>query len=488
MALTTYAQNLADGFVKSRYSDIIVAEHMIDDVPLLKALKANIDRSITPDTNGNLKLLIQTRIARNARGLPDGSSLQTSDHARFAEMTVGIKRILATCGLTELQALALNGGGNSWGPMMRRTLDDTITDFKNAQNFAAHSNGSGALALVASATYTGGATTFGNCTGAVITCNNTYRNSNIENTSAIQPGMWVSIWNASTNTFYTDGATVYEWRVASVAPGKRTGDGSGDWAAVTGTVTLEGITTGFTVEALAAGDIIVLAGTPTDLDGGSVITSTLPMGMTGIIANGAGGSYPDSLTTAPWQTTTFQGVTRTTYASLMSDIWQRDDFTTGSAGTATESWDLSVISDAMDEVVNKGGRTKMIRCHPEMSRTLYRLNKSGNSINVVVNSTGEVDQTVVGDRRPKFMLDVEGELLPIVADRWCPRYVVEGLDTSVIRWVPIDNANWREDSGKIWGPTRGGRATTVEAGYQWWYELLSERCDWHFRVQDLAPV
>jgi hypothetical protein len=211
------------------------------------------------------------------------------------------------------------------------------------------------------------------------------------------------------------------------------------------------------------------------------------MGLGGIIANYATGTYPDGLTT-PFFTQTFQGLTRASYPCLQSDVWTAQDFglsaESPSDGTPT-LWDLSVISDAMDEVWSRGGRTRLIRAHPEMLRCMNRLNRSESSVNVVVNDTKSANLPVIGSVRPKYFLDVEGELVPMIGDRYCPRYVVEGLDTSVMHWHPVGNADYRRDFGGIWGPTRGGRATTVEAGYEWWYELSSERCDWHWRVQDL---
>lgn len=472
--------DLLNNFTKELYSGIIVAEEIID-VPLLEALQKNIDRA-SFDNNGNIKILIQTARGRNAGGLADGGNLPTSQASSYVEQTIGAQRILATCGLTEKEVKLLTGGNSSWGPIIQRTLDDMILDFKFAQNVAAHSNATGALAVIASATYTGSATTWDACTGAVISCDNEYWDTGIENTHLIQKDMWISIWNTSTNAFYTDGASATSWKVTAVAPAKRS---SSTWAKPTGTFTIAGIDTGFAVETLADGDIIFLAGGATDT--GTSGSCYLPMGLTGIIANNNTGTYDDDLI-APFTTATFQGLTRASYPSLCSDVWHAGDFSADADHTPSENWDLSTIGNAMEEVMNNGGKTRLLRCHPEMARCLRRLSQSANSINVVIDSTGKNNQTIVGDLLPKSFMEIEGDVIPICLDRYCPRYMLEGMDTSVMRWHPVGNADFRKDFGTIWGPTRGGRATTVEAGYEWWYELSSERSDWHFRINDLAII
>lgn len=473
---------LLNNFTKELYSGIIVAENMIDDVPLLKALEANVDRA-NFDANGNVKVLMQTQRARNARGVEDGGNLPTARAGAFIEQTIDVFRIMALAGLTEKVAKLLTGGLASWGKYAARALDDCILDWKNVANIACHSNGTGALAEAdGTVTYTkaGVGDTYDDCDTAIITCDNTYSTSGIENTSLIQKDMYVSIWDASANggvgAFMTDGGGTgaTEWRVSAVAPGKRS---SATYAGTTGTVTIAGISTGLSA-AIADGDIIFLPGTRT-----AITDRLLPMGLTGIIANNNSGTYDDEFT-SPFNLATFQGLTRATYSSLQSDVWKATDFGQTTDGTVDE-WDLSVISDAMDEVIQRGGKTRLIRCHPNMARTMHRLNRSDQKVNIVISRTEQQDQAIIGDMKPKYFLDIEGDLLPIIADRWCPRYVVEGLDTSVLRWHPVGNADWRQDLGSIWGPKRGGRATAIEAAYEWWYELSSERCDWHWRMQDL---
>jgi hypothetical protein len=476
MAEVTYA-TLLDNFTKELYSGIITDENMID-VPLFEALKSNVDRA-SFDTNGNVKILIQTGRGRNARGLVDGGNLPDAQASSYVEQTVPVQRILAVAGLTEKTKKLLTGGSASWGPIVRRTLDDMILDFKYMQNIAAHSNGRGCLASVASSSYNATAGP-GSTPLLTITCDNEYWDTGIENTSIIQKDMWIKIWDSDANGFAADSGGATEFKVVSVAPGKRS---SSTWAATTGTVS---VTVASDINANCAdGDFLFIGGAADD---GTVGNGNLPMGLTGIIANNNTGTYDDDLI-APFTTATFQGLARASYPSLCADIWHASDFSSDSDHTPSENWDLSVLSDAMDEVDNDGGKTRLIRCHPEMARCLYRLSQSNNSVNVTVNTSPEAgNQKVVGDRRPKYMLDINGDEMPIITDKYMARYAIEGIDTSVLRWHPVGNADFRKDFGDIWGPTRGGRATTIEAGYEWWYELSSERCDWHWRVNDLAII
>jgi hypothetical protein len=468
MAETTYA-SLLDNFTKERYSNIIVAEQIIE-VPLLEALTENVDRA-NFDTNGNVKVLIQTQSGRNARGLTDGGNLPTARPSAYVEQTIPVERVLATCGLTEKVMKLLRGGQDSWGPMVGRTIDDMIKDFRYAQNIAAHSNGTGALARVsACAAFANG--------GHIITCDNTYDDSGIENTSIIQKDMYVSIWDIGTSAFVADDSGATEFLVTAVAPGKR--DNS-TYAATTGTFT---ITCSSDISGTVSDNDIVFLPGARDAVGSKI----LPMGVSGIIANNNTGTYDDDFS-APWNTATFQGLTRATYPCLQSDVWKATDFGLSSESPADGTptlWDLSVFSDAMEEIGNRGGKTRLIRCHGQMARTMHRLNRTESGVQVILNTTkDQVDIPVIGSVKPKYFIDIDGDLVPIITDKYCPRYVVEGMDTSVMRWHPVGNADYRKDFGGIWGPTRGGRATTMEAGYEWWYELSSERCDWHWRIQDL---
>jgi hypothetical protein len=468
---------LLDNFIKERPTDIITPAEILD-VPLLEALKDNVDTSKTPN-NGNIKIMLETETAMNARGVGDGADIQRGYGDAFVEMTVGLQRILAQCEITEKTMLTATGGDNSWGSYAGRKLDNMLRDFKYVQNIAASGNGTGALAVAnGTATYTGGGSSYDSCTGAVITCDNTYTDSGIENTELIKKDMRISIWDASAGAFMTDsGGNNTEFKVTAVAPGKRV---NGTYTATTGTVTIA-VTTGLSA-ALADGDIIFLPGersAATDL--------ILPMGLTGFIQNDSNGTYTDGLV-SPFNLATFQGVTRASYNQLWADVWTAGDFGLPDDNTDGKLalWDLSVVSDAMDEVYKRGGKINMLRCHPEMARTMHRLNRAESSIQVVVDSTKNENQAVVGSVRPKYFIDIEGELVPIIIDRHCPRYIIDGFDTGVLHWYPIDNADYRKyNGGGVWQELRGSRATILEASYEWWYNIGAERCDYSFRIQDL---
>lgn len=472
MAEATWS-SLLDTFTKEMYSGIITPEN-IPDVPLLDALQKQVDRA-SFDNNGNVEVLIQTKSGWNAQGVTDGGNLPTAQAAEYVRQTIGIPRILATCGLTEKTFKLLTGGDASWGPLARRTLDDMINGFKVSQNVAAHGNGTGALARVVSIgsynTPTG---------GQIITCDNEYWDTGAENTSNIRKDMMVSFWDAGNSGLVADSAGTTQFKVIAVSPGRRS---STAWAATSGTLTVTCASDlAAATNALSDNDWVFLASARAALT-----TQELPMGMLGIIANNNTGTYDDDLV-SPFTTATFQGLARTSYPSLCSDIWHAGDFSSDADHTPSENWDLSIVGDAMEEVVNKGGKTRLIRCHPQMARCMRRLSMSYNSINVVISNTDKNNQAVVGDLLPKSFMEIEGEVIPFAIDRFCPRYVIEGIDTSVVKWAPKGNADFRRDFGPIWGPTRYTRATTVEAGYEWWYELVSERCDWHWRLNDLAII
>jgi hypothetical protein len=460
---TSYA-NLLNGFMKNRYiDDRIVAENIIE-VHLLEALTENIDR-VGFDSNGNVKISMQLTRARNARALSDGSALPATRSSSYVEQTIPVKRIVAVAGLTEKAMKAAKGGLSSYGVAAGRAIDDMLLDFKYAQNLACHGNGSGCLARISSVAAF-------DTDHHVITCDNTYRDSGAENTDLIQEDMYVSIWDADTSAFVADGSGATEFLVSAVAPGKRV---NGTYTATTGTVTIQ--CSSDLSASVEDNDFIYLAGSKDEM----------PMGLAGIIANNGTVGYDDDLA-APWITSTFQGLTRTTYKALLSDVWQATDFGLTSESPADGTltlWDLSVITDAINNVRKRGGKTNLIRCHPDMATTMHRLNRDGGPIQVIVDNTKQLNQPVIGSMTAKFFLGLDGEMIPIFTDWCCPRYVIEGMDTRVMKWHPLGDADYRRDSGDIWGPERGSRNTVVEAGYEWWYELSSERCDWHWRVQDL---
>lgn len=401
------------------------------------------------------EFLIKTKQPYTARGFGENIDLPLPRSTAYEMAKIALKEMIVTAGVSKQARDKATGGTASWGNIVADAIDMMHTDFKTLLAIAALGDGSGKLARIKAST--SHANTGATVEGIVYdytpigTADNTYLDFGWDNVLMMKPNMLVDIYRGSA-------LQVEKALVVSVTPGLRN-----NGAAADGSFTL------YTV-----GDY-----TPTDNDviylHGCYATG-LPMGLTGLVTDnsifGAG-------------TTTFQTLTRASYASLLSPCYDATDFAAGAAGTP-DVWDLSVITDAITQTFNNTGKTvDALLVNASLALCMSRLNKSNDMIVSVASQSAGYSAPVAGAQIAKTFIGPNGEMIPIKCDPTIPPNVLFGLCTDDLAMYTKGNFDFLREYGEIWEPARDSRKTNYEAPYGGYLQLGAKRCDTSFILMDL---
>jgi hypothetical protein len=288
----------------------------------------------------------------------------------------------------------------------------------------------------------------------------------MENTTMLKVGMHVDVLDANSSPAFA--TIISNAVVTAVSPGLRA-----NGVATTGTVTIVG-TEGLAVSgAIENDDIIVLRRGTKATEG----TYTYPMGLTGLIGDDTNfGAY----------TSTFQGLTRASYPSLLSTIYDATDFATGGAKGTPDIWDLSVISDAINDNYNRSGKSiDALLMNSSLALAFSRLNKSND---IVVNTgsvSGAYAMAAAGAQISKSFIGPTGQVIPIYCDPNIAPNMLFGLCTDDLQMFAKGDFDFLREYGEIWEPARDSRKTNYEAPYGGYVNFGAYRCDTSFAILDL---
>lgn len=451
--------------MKDYPSGIIVPEEFMWN-SLYDTLKGGIKKD--PHIGDNVDILIQTSRPFTGKGWGENIDIPYPDDMGFIKTQVPLYQVIANAGVTKQSLDRATGGDASWGRVVDRVLADQRTDFLWTMELSAAGAGTGALARVVSYTWDGGTTTM------TVTCDNTYTDFGWENVALLKKGMWVEIYDSTFATQRVDANSNGTWQVASVTFGSRN-----NGAATTGTFTFVAADE---IAEVVDNDVVFLAGAKSDGLGSSKYSPTgaLPMGLLGLV-QGSGDGYGGAA-----DITTFQGLTRSSYPTLLSTVYQASDFVSGASDGTPNDWDLSVVSDAISQVETSTGRkTTHLLCSSQLAMAIMRLNRSESSITVNVASTGAQNQSAVGSQYARQFLCPDGRLIPIVVSKTIPRNVLYGIDADAFRIYTKGDFDFLRLNGDIWDKSYNDRKANFEAPYGGYWQIGAERCDSSFCIQDM---
>lgn len=491
--LNGYMKNIQTGrIVPSLYTWGTLHEH----------LKANLQ---TEGFDGDLaEILIQTGFPFTGSAFGENVDIPYPQDVSFVKQYIPLKQIIVNAGITQQALQRASGGGASWGRAVDLVLANQRSEFLWLRELLSIGDGTGRLARVVSSSHSGGYIT--------VTCDNTYADFGWENVALIKPGMWVECFD-SAGLQVLDGANgavdTYgsKFKVTAVSFGNRN-----NGAATTGTVTLA-CTTDLdsgtdATRCFDDGAILYIAGTrsnsgstpdgagtysygasgtkcyeATNIQSTVDVPVSVPLGLTGLFANAVTHPYYDA--GAGCNLDTFQGLTRSSYDTLNTTVYQGDDYG-GSAGTPTD-WDLSVISDAIN-VVNKntGGNVNLLLCSSELAMAIMRRNRSEAGIVVQTGSTGNLNQNAVGSQFASTFLAPDGRPIPIKVSATIPRNCLYGITTDDLRWYVKGGFDFLRLDGDVWSKSFADRKANFEAPFGGYENIGAERCDRAFVMQDLA--
>jgi hypothetical protein len=419
--------------------------------------------------------LIETGSASSAQAHRENVDLPTPGTTGFVKATVAMKELIAIASISKQARDFATGGDNAWGNVVAHSIDMMMRDFKNILSVASLGDGTGKLARVASCSSSTSSGFFAGSTYTnthTIIADNTYTDFGWENVAMLKTGMRVDVWASDYTTIHLADAIV-----GAVTFGNRANGASTVGAAANSVVLWS---TAAAVSPIVDNDVIVLK----DSGFGESGTATegtyyLPMGLTGLIS--------DDTSQAQDLTSTFQGLTRSTCPSLLSRIYQADDFGPGtpSVGLPT-TWDLSVISDCINENYYASGKSidALIMAAP-LAMAFSRLNR-GNDI-VVNTSTqgGAFAMPAAGARLSPSFIGPSGQVIPIMVDPNIPANVLYGVCSDDLAMFTKGDFDYLREYGDIWEPQRDSRKTNYEAPYGGYVNFGAYRSDTSFCIQDL---
>lgn len=386
-----------------------------------------------------------------SKDMPEG------DTWNYEKTTLELREIFVTSELTMQAMQRAEGLPGSWGNIIEEALKLMKIDYNWLMKVTAMGDGSGKLALVASASEAG-------TTGVyTLTCDNSYLEWGWENTAFIRKGMKIDIYRGA-NLVTADCAGL---RVTSVTRGRRTAAAS--YAKPTGTVVFTA-PTGIT---FADGDIIYLAGSK----------DKLPMGLTGIVSDGVIWGSPS----------TYLGLSRLTRDYMKPGVVrQATDFGSGSPtdGTPTD-WDTSVITDALEELANGPMMVPeselIILTNSKLASTLYRLGtQTAGGIVLNANSPEGLNMPVVGSQYAKVFLGPNGGHIPIEVDMAIPEHVIYILHRNSFEMYDRGAPDFiRDYDTGIWEPKRNSRKIIYEAPFHGYFQMSAPRVDTMGVIMDL---
>jgi hypothetical protein len=454
------------------------------DFSLYDALKNNIK---TDGFYGDLaEQLIQTSFPFTGQAFAEDADIPLPDDLGFVKMFIPLREIIANAGLTHQALKRATGGNSSWGPIVARTLDAQMVDFKYVRELAAIGDGTGRLARVSASVYAAGPPKT-----LTVTCDNTYADFGWENVALMKVGMSVEIYK-SDGTAVADDAGATSWRVTAVTFGNRN-----NGAATTGTFVISpssdisaNVDDGAVVHLKGTRSLSVNdsagsgSGTTTCYAAtlGAALKCALPMGLVGIVQNASTNNYTDGAINTTL--TTFQGLTRANYPTLNAAVYGAGDF--GGVDNTPADWDLSVISDAMNQNYRNTGKwVDLLMCSSELAMAISRRNRAEAPISVTVNTTKATNQNVVGSMYANTFLRPDGTPIPIKVSNTIPRNVLYGLCTDTMAWYVKGDYDYLRLTGEIWMKSPDDRKANFEAPYGGMDQVGVERCDTHFCIFDM---
>lgn len=407
-----------------------------------------------------IDFLIKTKNPFTGKAHGEGKNIPDPGVTAFEKSTLSIRELIATAGVTKQLMDQAIGGTYSWADGVQDALDDLQVDFNTLLTISAMGDGSGRLAKINAAVVTP-TSADGFLTYTGIACNNVAYDFGWDNVFMLRNGMKVDVYT-SVGVQKVSGGVVSE-----VVRGNR-----GNGVAVNGTLKITapvGVVNGFINNAIgnvtANGDVIYLYDSK----------DKMPMGLTGLLTNG---TYGD-----PATKTTFQGLTRANFPSLITKVYRGGDY--GGTDGVTGTWGLSEISQAFEEQIygNGDGGPSALLVNQAMSSQIERLAKHG----VVVNTADATGvRSAVGDRYASSFVAPNGQLVPIIIDPNIPGNMIYGISAEDLTLFTLGDFDFLREYGEIWEPTRGNRLTNYEAPYGGYATIGAYRCDRSFIMCDLS--
>jgi len=409
-----------------------------------------------------IEILIEKDWEFTAKPHYEDADIPRPSDFEFDKQLIPLREVIVNNGLTKQAMDRATGGAASWGRIVDRVLQRGLIDLDWLMNISLIGNGSGALARVVSAVHAAGVVT--------VTCDNTYTDFGWENVALLKKGMRVEIYNAAGDTLRTVSGGV----VISGTPvfGDRN---NGAPAGVTGTFTFAAAVD----PGLADNDVVYIYDAKT-----SALTQPLPQGLLAFV-QGNGDDYAGAAAL-----TTFQNLTRASYACLKGRVYQASDFASGGVDGTPDDWDLSVISDATKDVKRGGskGDTDLILCSEELATAIGRKNRAEAGITVQAGATTNLNQVAVGGQYAKFFIRPSDDRpIPIRVAETIPENCLYGLalESSGMRWHPFGDIDYMRLTGDIWMKSPDDRKANFEAPRGGYYQISTGRNDPLFCIQDL---
>lgn len=400
---------------------------------------------------------IQTSMGFNAAPRAEGGAVVTPRKTDFTTAYTTCKEFDGSAGMTQEERETCTPE-YAIADLNTIKARDLITGMKLRMNAALGLDGTGRLARIATRA---GARSY--------TCNNTQGDFGWPNVQMLRPGMLVDIYTVAGWT--SGSAFTLKVSAGEIATVTYANDGS------SGAFTLTSDAT--ETSAPADNDVVFLHGSVT-LDGSNNLSDFNDfVGLFGHISNAA---ETAGTTSGSWLGTTYQGLTRASYQSMKSYLWNAATIG-GSAGTLT-SWDKSDLDGCImqiDEIGTGGGGLSALYMHPYMRDTLNR--KSIIADNVFVPVTD-------GKVTPGLSLDgyktQTGKVLPIITGWNFPNHHIFGVnenDFSLQLPIPIRYDGPNGEKG--WFPEPGGRSRLFELWARCKGQLVAHRNDNCFVMRDL---
>ena len=492
--------NLTDlnNFMKNYASGTIVPEQFTWGT-LYDALKANIKKN---EFRGDaVEQLIQTSYPFTGTAFGENIAIPYPQTLGFTKNWIPLKQVIVNAGITKQALDRAVGGDASWGRAVDMVLRAQREEFKWLMELCAIGDGTGRLARSSGAgVYDGSSSVSSTGKSVTITCDNTYTDFGWENTALIKKGMWVEAYLA--NGTRSAESTTYAWKVCATTFGNRNNAVAS--ADTSGTVVIEvssDISSQFdngtvlfiagTRSACSAAEL-GLAGTgvgspavcyeATNMMGNVENYASLPMGLVGIVQTSSDNTYSDASIDCTLDK--FQGLARSSYTTLNAAVYDGGDFG-GTEGTP-EDWDLSVISDAINQNYSNTGKwTDLLLCSSELAMAINRRNRSEQNFTVNVNNTGNLNQNAVGAQFASHFLRPDGATIPILVTKTCPANVLYGLCTEDLDWWTKGDFDFLRLNREVWDKSYNDRYANFEAPFGGYSQLGAKRCDSQWVIQDM---
>ena len=458
-ALNNYTRSLP-------LQDGLIIPDRIIKAPLLEALRPHMNsREFLP--GNQVQILIRELNLLSGGATTENVAIRTPQAGSYSLLTAPLREIEVNVGTT-MQALdRAEGMPGSWGKHVDDLLAERRADYDFTWDRILMNAGTGLLANVVSSSW--------NTDTLTVTCDNTYTQTGVENVALIKRGMMVEVL-AHGGALVADNASVTSWQVQASTFGDRN-----NGAATTGSFTIKP-SSDISANVTDA-DFVYAKGTAT----ATGLTFPEPMGLVAHI-QGTGDGYAGVN-----KLTTYQGVTRASYASTNALVWQATDFDSdGSDGTPSD-WTLRTISRFLNTLGRGSGQDTpdLLLASSMLAMSIMDRQRSEGGSNVVVYNTrqeAEQARTVVGDRFAGQFLRPDGVMIPIRVADTIPATVLYAIKTGAYIWHTqggFINLASRLGLGDVWMKSPADRLTNFEAPGHEYGQITSLRNDRSGCIQDM---